>query len=360
MAASRKKIHKRHKIKKAGSSPGVLEYTGSASGKESEVMRSFYNGEHLLVRSSVSPMKHLVPFQGTQWVDVRGVQNTRIVAKISEEFGIHPLLQEDIVNVYQRTRFEEQDEGDFIVFKLIQNQGAPGTETAVLSEQIALFFTGDTLVSFQENPDDSFSIIRERLKKENSRMRTGGVLYLVYAILDLALDHYIHFYHAIDQQTELLEEQTDGKFSQDFKLKVHSLRQELMQLRRLAFPMRELLSKLAREAAERNEPDKSPYIQDLQDHLMLLLEDIEECKDRLNGLYEWYNMHLQHKTNQVVQTLTVISTIFIPITFVAGVYGMNFKAMPELDWKYGYVFAWGIMLVMTGLMGLYFRSKRWF
>lgn len=361
MATAPRKIHKRHKLKKPGSPPGSLEYTGANKGTNTIIVRSYYDEENL----KVTPLEHYTfiddGFAGTEWLDIRGFGNTALVSKLCENFHIPTLTQEDILNVHQRTRSEELENGIFIVFKFLETPTPPASLSQSIAQQISLYLTGNKLLSFQEKTDDALGIIRERLQKDQSRLRKGGVLYLTYAILDLALDHYVHYYHVLDQKTEQLEEQMgNNNLDKDFKWKVHGNKVELMQLRRMAFPMRELLIKLSRTASEREEQDKMPFLQDLQDHLLLLLDDIEECKDRLNGLFEWYNIYLQHRTNQVVQTLTIISTIFIPITFVVGVYGMNFKYMPELEWPYSYPVVLLLMALMAVGMLIFFRKRHWF
>jgi magnesium transporter len=356
---SRKKIHKRHRIKKTGIAPGTLEYTGNKHSEKSIIIRSVFDETSLDIKENGHYQKNEIANQKL-WLDVRGLSDTAFISKICNEYGIHTLAQEDILNVYQRPKIEELDGGSFIVFKAIQAIGDESEPIQMESQQVSIYFDENQVLSFQENVDDLFFAIRERLKKDNSRLRTGGTLYMIYALLDLIVDHYVALYHRFDQKTDALEEQVDGFDDPDFKLNVHHLKQDLLQFRRAIFPIREVISRLIRNATDNLVTDKLPFLRDLHDHMIILIEDLDECNDRLKALHELYHIYLQQKTNLVVQTLTIISTIFIPITFVAGVYGMNFHNMPELEWRYGYWMVWGIMLLMVSVMIMYFKRKKWF
>jgi magnesium transporter len=354
---AKKKLHRRHKLKRPGSAPGTLEYTGNLSEEKAEVIRCIYNEQELNVSAGFDAAR--APGEAfTDWIDVKGLRDVSKLTYIWNHFSIHSLIQEDILNVYQRARLEELSPGYFITFKALKLNLE--SETQVEVQQVSIYYQNNTILTFQELPDDLFISIRQRLEKAGSRIRSGGAFYLLYALIDFAIDNYIDYYHHLDQATEQLEEQVESFDQGNFKLKAHHLKMDILQLRRVVFPLREVLSKLTRMALEDGRTDKLPYIKDLSDHLILLLEDIDECKDRLNALQDLYNIHLQLKTNQVVQTLTIISTIFIPITFVAGVYGMNFENMPELGWKHGYISVLFLMLFMAISMLLYFKRKRWF
>jgi magnesium transporter len=356
---SRKKINKRHSIKKAGMAPGTLEYTGNKHTEKSIVVRSIFDATNLEIKENGHFHKNESAHQQL-WLDVRGLSDTAFISNICDEYGIHTLAQEDILNVYQRPKFEELDGGSFIVFKAIMASGEESDHIQMESQQVSIYFDEKQVISFQENTDDLFFAIRERLKKDNSRMRTAGTLYMIYALLDLVVDQYVALYHRFDQKTEALEDQVDRFDDPDFKLNVHHLKQDLLQFRRAIFPLREVINRLIRNATDNLLSDKLPFLRDLHDHLIIVIEDVDECNERLRALHALYHIYLQQKTNLVVQTLTIISTIFIPITFVAGVYGMNFHNMPELTWPYGYWMAWGVMLLMAGGMIIYFKRKKWF
>ncbi|GAB4253542.1 MAG: magnesium/cobalt transporter CorA [Saprospiraceae bacterium] len=350
------KKRKNLKKKKPGLPPGQLIFTGRG-GQERPILHLIhYNAEHFsekTITDNYAP--HKVDGQVT-WLDLRSLSDETLVESIGKFYKIHPLVLEDVLNVQQRPKFEEYDNGIFIVARaLTYNTEALSLET----EQIGIFFGKDFIVSFQENIDDTFEPVRERLRAGRGRIRSSGPDYLAYALLDKILDDYFHILDSIETEMEQLEDAITENPDDGHKSRIHDLKFQLLYLRKSVVPLREAINSFARSDAEYVSPETGIFLRDLYDHAIRIADLVDTFRDITTGLQELYLSELSLRMNKVMQLLTIITTIFVPLTFIVGIYGMNFRYMPELEWKYGYPAVMLFMLVLALLLLLYFRRKKW-
>jgi len=287
------------------------------------------------------------------WVDVIGVGNVDMLRELGEEFGLHRLALEDVVNVHQRAKVEDYGEHAFVVMRMIDAQKPTGTE------QFALFVGADFVLTFQERQGDCFGMVRQRLRDPAGQLQKRGADYLAYALLDSVVDAYFPVLERMDDRLEVIElEVLDGEAVSAVR-DLHDVRRCLLELRRAVWPLREATSSLVRGDARHFSADVLPYLRDVNDHVVQLLDLLENAREMSSSLLELHLSTINHKLNEVIRVLTVISTIFIPLTFVVGVYGMNFDWMPELRVWWGYPACLLVMLVLALLMLRWFRKRRW-
>lgn len=288
------------------------------------------------------------------WLNVEGIHDIQIVEQIGSKYGIHPLTLEDITNTDQRPKFESYDFYDVFMMKMLYY------ENELQSEQLTVVLLDKMVISFQEeHGGDAFGIIRERLRMGKGRVRKMGEDYLAYALLDAVVDIYFNILEKIGDKIESIDEQLVKDPEPEMLVSLHDLKREMIYLRKAVWPVREVFTGFERSGSPRLKESTEVYLRDAQDHSIRVIETVENFRDLLAGMIDIYLSGLSHKMNEVVKVLTIISTIFIPVTFIAGVYGMNFEYMPELRSPYGYAVTWIIMLaVMISLM-VYFRRKKW-
>ncbi|MFZ1987319.1 MAG: magnesium/cobalt transporter CorA [Desulfatitalea sp.] len=352
--------HSRKKKKgaKAGASPGTLLHIGEpkvdrvrfraiAYDEQSIEERLFESAEQALTFCDVSR---------TTWLNVEGVHDTEVIARIGHFFDIHPLTQEDILHTAQRPKKEDFGNYLYIVLQMLRySQGNGG----VVSEQISLILTPKALVSFEESPEDAFAPVRERLLKAHGRIRTQGCDYLAYALLDAVVDNYFVILENIGADIDALEEETMENPNANVHHRIHELKRQVISLRKMIWPLREMIAGLSKQESPLIGATTALFLRDVYDHTVQVIDTVESYRDLLAGLLDLYLSNVSYRMNEVMKVLTLIATIFIPITFVVGLYGMNFKYMPELEWRWGYAFVWGIMIAMVaGLIG-YFKKKHW-
>jgi magnesium transporter len=289
-----------------------------------------------------------------KWLDIDGIHQPQDIAAIGKYFNIHPLTQEDIMSTDQRPKFEEYPNYTAATFRMLSY------DTSIQSEQLTVLLLPNVVLTFQEsNAKDAFNVIRERLRNSKGRVRKMGADYLSYVLIDAVVDTYFGILEKIGERIEFLENEVLISPEPDTMASIHALKRELIYLRKSVWPMRELLSSMQRSDSELYNDSVQLYIRDVYDHTVRLIETIESYHDLLNGLMDLYLSNLSQKTNEVMKILTIISAIFIPITFIAGVYGMNFDHMPELHTVYGYGFALLLMFSVAGGMVYYFKQKKW-
>jgi len=345
----------RRKMKPPGTAPGTLIYTGKP--KEEKTAFSFCTySEETLDMSHGDTFNYEKSTTGEkQWIDIRGVHNVEVIDAIGKSLELHALVLEDIINVHQRAKLEEFPNGTFIVLQALSLEKNGDVKT----QQVSMFYNEHLLLSFQEDPDDLFLPIRNRLSVAGSRMRKRNIEYLVYAILDLLCDQYLIFLNELEEKIDDLEIAIINETDKQVKLDLHELRSKMMFFRKQILPLRELVNRLSKLNDSPDLNNNYIFYRDLYDHIINLTESVELAKDNLNGLSDLYNSQLSLKNNATIQILTIISTIFIPITFVAGVYGMNFTNMPELEWEYGYAASLLLMFGVVCAMLFFFYRKRW-
>ena len=291
------------------------------------------------------------------WIDLDGVHDTAPIASLGEHFELHPLMLEDIVHAVQRSKVEQYGGKTYIVVRLLEFD--PVREE-IDSRQLSLVLSGNTLITFQERASDLFDDVRERIRTGRPRMRTSGISYLAYALLDVVVDRYFVLLEKIGEHMETLEEALLANPSQETLNAIHRLKRELIYLRKSVWPLREALNTMLRDEDMPFNDQMHVYFRDLYDHTVQVMETIESYRDLNGGMLETYLSMVSNRMNEVMKTLTVIATLFIPLTFVVGVYGMNFEHMPELHWRWGYPAIWAFMIFVSAMMLLYFNRKRWF
>lgn len=374
-----------------GAAPGTLTVSPDSREPEIDIM-TFGPDEtsgDVSARDVVSAdeILHLPEGHRVRWVNVEGVGNAEVIAKIGEQFGLHPLALEDIANVAQRPKAEAYDDHLFIVTRIPLNpppapgrprpgpgeggtaneRAAPWTRHArhLATEQVAICVGKDFVITFQEEPGDVFEPVRNRLRNPNGRMRSRGADYLAYALLDAAIDSYFPLLEVYGEYVEDLEQRVVARPEFSYIADIHGLKRNLLTARRAVWPQRELLSALNRDESGFITDETKIFLRDCYDHTVQLIDMIETYREIASGLVDVQLSSASTRMNEVMKVLTVIATIFIPLTFVAGVYGMNFNPeagawnMPELDWAFGYPATLLAMAAIAGGLLFWFRRKGW-
>lgn len=347
--------------KKRGLAPGSLVYTGDSSNDSIYIHVATFDSNSLKVKKYEGSNPELSVRQGPNekvtWYDIRGVHDINIIKYFGTQFNIHPLVLEDIANVYQRAKFEEFEDGIFITLKALSFDKE---QLKTTTEQVSIYFRDNELISFQEDETDLFEAVRKRLDNQNSKLRNRKTDYLAYALIDCLVDNYFDVLDSIEEVVEALEEELIQKEDTEQKSTIHKLKKELLIIKKSINPLRELIGRFAKSDSPLIYDSTEVYIRDLQDHTIQLIDITETFRDVLNGLYDLLMTNVSFKMNQVMQVLTIIATIFIPLTFLAGVYGMNFKNIPELQWEYGYRLFWAVIVLTTSGLIWFFKKKKWF
>lgn len=346
-------------LKKRGTSPGTLVHIGERKIDRVRISLIKYNRDRIEYAELTSiadlPMPDADAGQMI-WVNIVGLHDVQLIESIGSKFGIHALTLEDILQTGQRPKAELFDSYMYIVLKELQYREREGGLT---SEQMSFILLPGVLISLQESDGDVFDSVRERLKTGKGRIRTYGSDYLAYALLDAIVDQYFVILEKLGQDIESVEEELTGLPTPGTMQRIHELRHEFIYLRKQIWPLREVINTLSKEDSGIFKEKTRLYLRDVYDHTIQVIDTIESYRDILSGFLDLYLSIVSNKLNEVMKVLTIISTIFIPITFIAGVYGMNFKYMPELDWRWGYFWAWGLILIVVGIMVLYFKKKNW-
>jgi magnesium transporter len=354
----KRKRGKKHS-QKAGLPPGTLIYTGDKTDKNFEITTATYNEQdyHETVSKFFQECPVISQDNATvTWINVNGLHDTRNLEELGACFHLHPLVLEDILNTDQRPKLDDYGDYLFIVLKMLQIQKGSGE---IVAEQISFIVGSNYVISLQENSHDDFGVIRERLQAAKGRLRRSGADYLAYALLDLIVDQYFVILEDLgevieDLETEVVSTPTPATLSQ-----IHRLKREMIMLRKSVWPLREVISRLERSESSLIKEPTLLYFKDVYDHVIQIIDNIETFRDILSGMLDIYLSSVSNRLNEVMKVLTIIATIFIPLTFIAGLYGMNFKNMPELDWHYGYYMALGMMTVVVLIMVLFFWRKGW-
>lgn len=352
MARSRRQ----KKRKQAGLPPGSLIFTGQKKVESPDVTILKYN-ETEITELKPTDLSVAQPQEGfVTWYDVRGLHEIELVEKMGAQFEIHPLILEDILDIHQRAKFETYKKGFFLIARSLNLD--PET-WEIQSEQVAIYVGSGFVLSFQETADDLFQPVRDRLASGKGKIRMRTPDYLAYALVDSLVDRYYHLLDRIEERIEQLEDDIlEGRHS-NVKMRIHEQKRQVIDLRRSVVPLRDAVNQFSKSDHELIANVTTVFLRDLFDHAVQVVELMESHRDTLMNLHDLYLSEISFKMNQVMQVLTIIATIFIPLTFLAGIYGMNFEHMPELHWKYSYYVLWGIMILITLALLYYFRRKRW-
>lgn len=342
---------------KTGLPPGTVVYSGEKQTAGIKITLLEYNEKEFLEKEFTDfdeCLLHIKPDM-VKWINVDGIHNTELIQKIGEKFGIHSLTLEDIANTEQRPKFEEYDNYMVSIMKMLSH------DSETQAEQLSvLLFDNNTVLSFQEvHGGDAFDIIRARIRAGKGRVRKMGADYLSYCLIDAVVDFYFVILERIGDRIEVLEEDLIGNPTKATMMQLHSMKREMIFLRKAVWPMRELINNLQRTENKLIKKATRLFLRDLYDHTIRVIDTVETYRDLLSGMMDVYLSSVSNRMNEVMKVLTIISTIFIPVTFVAGVYGMNFKFMPELASPYGYWITWAVMLTIMGSLVYYFKRKKW-
>ncbi len=347
------------KHKKIGLPPGSVVFTGSRKVEKIGIHYLQYDFDHF--KESVLDNHTEITFHQSKedsidWYDIRGLHDSNLIETIGKTFQIHPLIQEDIVDINQRPKFEEYENGLFIIIRALAFD-KPKVE--ISTEQVAVYFCKGLLFSFQETQSDLFKSARQRIQSGKGRIRQRGTDYLAYALMDEVVDHYFFVLDQVEQVIEQLEEDLLSKAESNIKDRIHHLKKELFIARKSIAPLREAISKFSKTENEIIDESSSVFLRDLHDHTIQVMDMVENYRDILHGLHDLHLSEISFRMNQVMKVLTIITTIFVPLSFLAGLYGMNFNNMPELQYKNGYFILLGVMvLILVGLL-IWFRNKKW-
>ncbi len=344
--------------KHAGNAPGTLIYTGKKVGEPIEFTLYQYTEEEFQHQqfSKANDALAAINLDQANWINVSAIHDTSVVQEIGEHFGLHPLVSEDILNTVLSPQYENYDEYLFITLKMMNfNEETHHIE----QEHVSFILTPHVLLSFQEQQKDIFDPVRERLEAAKGRIRKRGIDYMLYALMDVVVDNYYNVTEEYNEQLILLEDSIIRNPSQDTMERITFYTRHVVELRKSVLPLQEALSKLINDESFVQATTRR-FFQDVYSHLNQAVSTMETQREILNGLMNLYMSMLSNKMNNVMKTLTIIATIFIPLTFVAGVYGMNFQNMPELSWDWGYPAVMGFMLVTGLLMYIWMHNKRWF
>ncbi|MGB3112798.1 MAG: magnesium/cobalt transporter CorA [Candidatus Omnitrophota bacterium] len=290
------------------------------------------------------------------WIAVVGLHETGILEEIGAFFDLHPLLLEDILDTGQRPKIDDYGTYFFILLKMLDYDEKTGK---VITEQVSLVFGKKFVISFQEKESHLFNIVKERIRDSKGRVRKQGADYLAYVLLDAIVDNYFLIIEKLGERVEVMEEELMTDPGRSTLQGIHALKSNLIYLRRSVWPFREVINSLLRETELVTESTHR-YLTDVYDHTIRIIDSIETFRDMVSGMIDIYLSSVSNKMNEVMKVLTIIATIFIPLTFITGLYGMNFADMPELKWRYGYFVTLGIMAFMGITMWAYFKKKKWF
>lgn len=344
---------------KAGLAPGTLMHIGDVLEERTRITVLDYDKDKI-VEQPVESVDELLKYRNPDtvtWVHIDGLADVSVVEQIGSAFDIHQLVLEDILNTHQRPKYEEHDDHLYIVIKNLESD----EDFNLIYEQISILILDNIVFTFKEKADDLFVPIRNRIKNTQWRFRSLGADYLGYAIVDTIVDQYYFLMDVLDNATTSLEDTL--LTSEPTRASLHAIqayKRELINVKRHVAPMRDMLSDILHSETRLIEDKTRLYFKDVSDHILLVSEAIDSYREVLSGLLEIYISSTSNKMNEVMKVLTVFATIFIPLTFLSGIYGMNFEYMPELKWHWAYPMLWGVFILITVLLLAYFKKRKWF
>jgi magnesium transporter len=345
--------------KKAGLPPGTVVFVGEKKVEEIRITLIDYD-ENQYDEREIKNIEDCFPHKDTpsiSWINIDGVHQVDVIEKLGAHFILHPLLQEDVVHTHQRPKFDEFDDHLFIVLRMFfLNE----KENQLEGEQISLIVGANFVISFQERQGDVFEQVRERLRKGKGRIRKKGSDYLAYALIDAIVDSYYTILEGLGEHIESLQEELVSEPKQEDLQIIQHLKRDMLFFRKSVWPLREVIGGLVRSESPLIKEDVLVYVRDVYDHVIQAIDTIETYRDMLSAMLDIYLSSVGNRMNEVMKVLTIIATIFIPMTFLAGIYGMNFKYMPELEWRYAYLFFWIVVSVVLIAMVAWFKRKKWF
>ncbi|MFC2162976.1 magnesium/cobalt transporter CorA [Candidatus Altiarchaeota archaeon] len=343
---------------KSGLPPGSLVHVGGKSGDDVKISLIRYGPDSFQEKTVDDVASVFTSGEKAQvtWVNMDGLHDVNMIEEIGGHYKIHPLVLEDILNTNQRPKIDEFQDYLVVIMRMIYY---PAGSKKVESEQVSLLIGKDYVVSFQEMEGDVFDSVRKRIRDGKGRIRGLGPDYLAYALIDAIVDNYFGIIEKFGDQIEAVEEAILFDPTPEALKSVYEIKREMIYLRRSIWPLREVVNSLERTDSPLINDSTNIFLRDVYDHTIQVIDTVEGYRDMVSGLLDTYMSSVSNKMNEVMKVLTIFATIFIPLTFIAGVYGMNFNYMPELQWRYGYFMAWAFMLTVGGIMLAYFRGKKW-
>lgn len=345
------------KSERIGLPPGELVYTGERKVEHAKIALFDY-GEGVLVEKEVQDIEECFPLKDQDtvtWINVDGLHDVELLQKLGDHFGLHPLVLEDVLNTDQRPKVDDHGEYLYVVLRMLSYDEG---KLLVKAEQVSLVLGRNFVLSFQEREGDVFDPVRERIRKSKGRIRTRGSDYLAYALLDVIVDSYFLILERFGEAIEAMEGLVLTEPTPKLMQQLHHVKRELIILRKSVYPLRELVLGLERTESALIAPETGPFIRDVYDHTIQVIDAIETFREMVGGLFDMYLSSISNRMNSVMQMLSLIATIFIPLTFIAGIYGMNFEHMPELKMQNAYFVALGSMAAIGVGLAVYFKRKK--
>jgi magnesium transporter len=339
-------------------SPGSLVYIGNKKDIDVKIQILDYN-QHDLMESEASDIKACLPFlqkDSVTWFNITGIHDTKLVADIGSQFGLHSLVLEDVVNSEQRPKIDDYGDYLFAVLKMLYAEKSTHT---IVHEQVSMIVAPSYVISFQTLADDVFNPVRNRIKQGRGRIRSKGSDYLAYALIDTIVDNYFKVLEELGDKIEVLDNHVISNPQTEMLHEIQQLKREVLYIRKSTWPLREITSILLKGESPVIQDDMHVYLKDVHDHTVHVLETVEIYRDMLSTILDIYLSSLSNHINEVMKVLTIMATIFIPLTFIAGIYGMNFKQMPELEWRWSYPTLLAIMAMIFIGMLIWFKRKKW-
>ncbi len=342
----------------SGHTPGELVHVGEKKIERAAISVIDYS-EKEFFEQTVSRIEDTFAFKDkatVTWININGLHELDIIEKVGAAFELHPLTLEDIVNTGQRPKYEDFDKYIFVVLKMLMFDEGKKT---MLSEQVSIVFGTNFVISFQERPGDVFDPVRQRIRSASGRIRRLEADYLAYSLLDAVVDNYFLVLEKLGDKIENIEEELIANPTVQTSRSIHRLKREMIFLRKSVWPLREVSSVLERSESKLIKKQTRAFLRDLYDHTIQVMDTIETFRDMISGMLDIYLSAISNRMNEIMKVLTIFAAIFIPLTFLAGVYGMNFEYMPELKWRWGYFLVLGLMACIGFGMLYYFRRKKW-
>jgi magnesium transporter len=350
--------NRKRQKQRAGLPPGTLVPPAGFLKGEPPVITIIDYDPTKYQEKTVTSIDECLVFKSTDtvtWINIDGLSDTALVEHIGKCFDIHPLILESIFNTDQRPKMEDLGTYIYVNLKMLQYLEAVHK---VKIEHVSLIIGKNFIISFQEDVGDVFDPVRERIRKDG-RIRKFGTDYLAYALIDVIVDNYFTVMESLGEQVEYLEEALVANTSNEMLMQIHTLKKDMIYLRKSVWPLREVISGLERSDSALIQDATRIYLRDVYDHTIQVIDTIETFRDMVSGMIDIYLSSMSMRLNEVMKVLTLIATIFIPLTFIVGIYGMNFEYMPELTWEYGYYSVWVVMLSIIAIMLVYFHKRGW-
>ena len=345
--------------RKAGLPPGTLVHIGEKRVEESKITVIDYD-EASFQEEEVKTVEECFAFRdkpSVTWINVEGIHQVEVVEKLGHCFGLHPLVLEDILNTDQRPKMEVYGGYVYIVLKMLYGNHS---NRSIEVEQVSLILGSNFVMSFQEGIEgDVFNPVRERIRSGKGLIRKMGPDYLAYSLIDTIVDNYFLILERLGERIEILEEELVARPTTSTLEEIQKIKYQMVFVRRAVWPLREVISGLGRKESPLIREPTEVYLRDVYDHTVQVMDTIETYREMLSGMLDIYLSSVSNRLNSVMKVLTIIATIFMPLTFIAGIYGMNFKYMPELEWRWGYLAAWLLFVVIGISMLIYFKKKKW-